>query len=215
MAYHSYLSLVVSRLDKYLTSGRIRNRLKNDTHTFTSIVSELDKESRPIIVLFFLKTVERIDGVNYPFINRSGHSKRAIAHLCSNLLRMHNYVNISYGSFFRAASSSSPSVRSWSSLGPLPAGTVDSNNYASKNKRTNRGTHRRARRFFQSIRRSTDCYRLSGVRHFVRSAGPVPINVRPRARTGQKLLSLPLPASLVGLLVRPIVHDCRGRDGDP
>lgn len=104
---------------------------------------------------------------------------------------MHNYVNISYG-FLLSIASSCSSVRSWSSFLPR-ARSIPIITQA----RTRELLEERigARRLFQSIRRSPDCYRLLGVRHFVRSAGPVPINVRPRARTGQNY-SLPLSRSV-------------------
>jgi len=53
MLHHLYLS----RLDEHLTNGRIWNRLKNDMHTFTCVVSKLDKEQERLL-RFFSKTAE-------------------------------------------------------------------------------------------------------------------------------------------------------------
>lgn len=47
------------------------------------------------------RRVAGIEGLITRAINRGGHSGRLIARPYQHTLRMHNYVNISYGSFGR------------------------------------------------------------------------------------------------------------------
>lgn len=75
---------------------------------------------------------------------------------------MHNYVNISYGSFFRASPPPPLSLSSWGREAPLSRRARSILTIITQ-PRTREQIEERigARRLFRSIRRSTDCYRLS------------------------------------------------------
>lgn len=140
---------------------------------FIRVASGLDKERKRPACGFPERRGLRIDKVNYPSINRGGHSGQLIAHpLYSNLLRVHNYANISIRLPF-------------SSFPPLSRDIVDFNNCASWARKQSRGTPR-----FFPIRSSYNWFLSDFIESQARFVHGTPVR--------SQLMSGPGPAGPVG-----------------